>query len=117
MNFLFVIKSLAYSIAQITQGLLLHPYQTAQSLVRERVFAWMLWLPTLTVGSIYFFWKLILVPMVRLVFSCQESGFGMCGLLPLFSDWLLFFCLYWQILLLYLWIRFAVAANQKKHVT
>ena len=97
-----------YSIGQITLGLLLHPYQTAQSLVRERVFAWMLWLPAMTVGGVYGVWKLLVVPLVRTVFSCQQSGLGLCAILPLCSDWLLFFCVYWQIMLLYLWARFAL---------
>lgn len=39
------ITSFLYAIAQITGGLLLHPYQTMQSLTREKVFAWMTFLP------------------------------------------------------------------------
>ena len=99
-------SSAAYALFQITQGLLLHPYQTAQSLVRERQFAWMVWLPTITVGTAYLVWRLLVVPTVRMVFTCQQSDWQVCLVLPPISNWLVFFCLYWQLILFYLWIRF-----------
>lgn len=111
------ISSLSYSLFQITQGLFFHPYQTTQSLVREQVFSWMVWLPTVTVGSVYIVWKIAIVPLVRLLFSCQESTFQICRVLPPLSNWLVFFCLYWQLLLGYLWIRFWLAERAKHHVT
>ncbi len=100
------VSSMTYSLLQITQGLLLHPYQTTQSLVREKVFGWMVWLPTITVGSVYVVWKLAIVPIVRLIFACEASTWQVCRVLPPMSNWLVFFCVYWQILLLYLWVRF-----------
>lgn len=108
-------SSLAYALLQITQGLLIHPYQTTQSLVREKVFSWMVWLPTITVGSIYAVWKIVIVPVVQLIFSCQDSVWQICRVLPPLSNWLIFFCIYWQILLLYLWVRFWLAMRSDQH--
>lgn len=105
-------SSVIYALFQITQGLLLHPYQTAQSLVREQRFAWMVWLPTITVGGAYLVWRLVVVPLVRLVFTCQQSVWPVCIVLPPISNGLVFFCLYWQVLLFYLWFRF----NQARKV-
>jgi len=99
--------SLIYSLAQITQGLLLHPYQTMQSLVREKVFVWMTLLPMGVLALVTVLWRFGVVPAVRLVFSCQTSGFFACDWLQFFSNWLTFFCLFWQVLLLYLLFRFS----------
>ena len=98
--------SFIYSVAQITLGLLLHPYQTMQSLVREKVFVWMSLLPTLVLAIVTIGWRFAIVPVVRLVFSCQATGFVGCEFLPFVSNSLTFFCIYWQILLLYLLFRF-----------
>lgn len=102
-------SSFVYSIAQITGGLLLHPYQTMQSLTRERVFIWMAFLPTAVFVLAKVVWFFILVPGVRFIFSCSESNFFGCDLIPFFANWLVLFCVYWQILLLYLLIRFLIA--------
>lgn len=86
------ILSIFYALGQIGQGLLLHPYQTMQSLVRDRVFMWMVFLPMaiLVVG------KLLSVMISVLV-------------LPSFLvNWFIYFCFYWQVLLLYLLVRFWV---------
>lgn len=99
------VLSIIYSLGQITLGLLLHPYQTVQSLVRDKVFVWMSLLPTLVLGVVTLGWRFVIVPLVRVVFSCQ-SGFVGCEWLPFISNWLTFFCLYWQVLLLYLLFRF-----------
>lgn len=106
-------SSVFYALFQITQGLLLHPYQTTQSLVREQTFSWMVWLPTITVGSIYALWRLVVVPLVRQVFTCQQSSWQVCDVLPPISNWLVFFCVYWQVILLYLWIRFRPVKSAK----
>lgn len=99
--------SVIYSLFQISQGLLFHPYQTMQSLVREKVFVMLTLLPTLFLALTTIFWRLIFVPTVRMVFSCQVSGFIACDWLPLIANWLIFFCIYWQVLLLYLFYRFS----------
>ncbi len=95
-----------YSLGQITLGLLLHPYQTMQSLVRDKVFIWMALLPTGVLALVTVLWRFAVVPLVRLFFSCQSSNFGGCEWLPFISNWLTFFCIYWQILLMYLLFRF-----------
>jgi hypothetical protein len=105
-NFNQVVASFLYSVAQIAQGLFFHPYQTMQSLVRERVFFWLTLLPTAIWLVTHLIWRLAIVPVVRLVFSCAETGLFACQLIPLFSSWLFYFCLFWQVVLLYLFFRF-----------
>lgn len=107
MTFTTIVLSIAYSLAQITAGLLLHPYQTMQSLVRDKVFSWMALLPTLVLAIVTVLWRFALVPLVRLAFSCSQVDFFGCDILPFLSDWITFFCIYWQILLLYLLFRFS----------
>ena len=107
MNTQTIITSLIYSVFQIAQGLLLHPYQTMQSLVRDKVFVWMTLLPTLVLALVTVIWRFLIVPLVGLIFSCQASSFVGCDILPFISDWLTFFCVFWQILLLYLLFRFS----------
>jgi hypothetical protein len=102
-----MLLSVIYSISQITGGLLLHPYQTMQSLVRDKVFVWMALLPTLVLALVTVAWKVAVVPLVRLFFSCSSANFVGCERLTFASNWLTFFCIYWQILLLYLLIRFS----------
>ncbi len=101
--------SVIYALGQIALGLLLHPYQTVQSLVRDKVFFWMAALPLLVSIIIKFVWSFIFVPLVRLVFSCAVTPFWGCELIPFFAQWLLYFCLYWQIMVAYLFIRFSLA--------
>lgn len=124
----FVIRSLFYSLGQITQGLLLHPYQTMQSLVREKFFVWMSLLPTVVLVGVTLVWKVVLVPVVHVVFSCDGGSTGWlgwlvrdvlgrpewlslgavggCSALPFISNWITFFCVYWQAMLIYLLFRF-----------
>jgi len=102
------LASVFYALGQITLGLLLHPYQTMQSLVRDRVFIWMAGLPVAVFVLAKLVWHLLLVPTVRFVFSCQSSGFFGCELIPFFANWLMLFCLFWQILLGYLLLRFVL---------
>ncbi len=104
-----IVVSVGYSIGQITLGLLLHPYQTMQSLVRDQVFVWMTLLPTGVLAVVTLLWKYGVVPVVRMIFSCQSSGFVGCDYLTLLSNFVTFFCIYWQILLLYLLFRFSRA--------
>lgn len=103
----FVI-SFSYAVAQITGGLLLHPYQTMQSLVRDRVFIWMALLPSGVYVIAKVFWFYLLVPSVRYVFSCSTSDFFGCQLIPFFANWLVLFCVFWQVMLLYLLLRFYI---------
>ncbi len=109
MNKARVVASVLYSLAQITFGLLVHPYQTMQSLVLDKVFVWMSLLPTLVLSLVTISWRWGVVPVVRLVFSCQSTHFVGCNWLNFSSNWITFFCIYWQILLLYLLFRFSRA--------
>jgi hypothetical protein len=109
MNKLKFVKSFLYSLGQITLGLLLHPYQTMQSLVKDKIFVWMSLLPTAVLAIITLLWRLLLVPAVKLVFSCQISSFVGCDWLSFLSNFLTFFCIYWQMLLFYLLLRFSRA--------
>ncbi len=99
------ITSIIYALSQISGGLLLHPYQTMQSLVRDKVFVWMTLLPSLILALITIGWRFLLVPVVQMFFTCSASSLS-CEWLPFLSNWITFFCLYWQGLLLYLLIRF-----------
>lgn len=86
--------SILFSIAQISQGLLLHPYQTMQSLVRDKIFVWMAFLPGGWLWLVWLLWSGVISSLMGIT-------------LPSFlAYWFIFFCLYWQGLLLYLLIRF-----------
>ncbi|MBU0974790.1 hypothetical protein KKD03_03770 [Patescibacteria group bacterium] len=110
-----VVLSATYSLGQISVGLILHPYQTMQALVREKVFIWMSLLPSLVLMSTTLLWKIAVVPLVRFVFSCSELS-GMvfsCDWLDFVSNAIAFYCIYWQLLLFYLLIRFNSAYRNK----
>ncbi len=87
-----------YSVFQVMQGLLLHPYQTMRQVVRERVFLWLVWLPVVLWILALFVWRLAAFLFVRV--------------LPYPNIWV--FVAVWftvgigmyQALLLYLWFRF-----------
>lgn len=108
-----IVGSLIYSVTQIAQGLLLHPYQTMQSLVRDKVFFWLTFLPAGIWIIARLSWGWVIVPVVRLVFSCAQSGFWGCGLIPFFTHWLWYFCWLWQLVLIYLFVRFSYAFSRK----
>ncbi len=109
MRFEHAFLSVVYSTGQISLGLLLHPYQTMQQLVEDKVFTFMSLLPTLLLALITVGWRFGVVQMVRLVFSCQTSGFFACHYLTFLSNWITFFMILWQVLLLYLLFRFRAA--------
>lgn len=103
------LQSLILSLLAITWGLLIHPYQTMQSLLREKSFVWMCLLPSVAFLITKTIWLWVVVPLVRFVFTCHSTPLFACDLIPFFANWLTFFLVYWQILLLYLLIRFAKA--------
>ncbi|HEX9817324.1 MAG TPA: hypothetical protein VGA89_00290 [Patescibacteria group bacterium] len=111
---LHIFASFLYSIGQITQGLFFHPYQTMQLVVREKVFFWLTLLPSAVWVVARLIWGLVIVPLVRLVFSCSQTGLAICQLIPFFARWLLYFCVLWQLILLYLLVRFSYAFFKKK---
>lgn len=100
------LTSFGYAVSQITIGMLLHPYQTMQSLAQDKVFSWMVLLPTAVFVGAKAVWHYIIVPLVRFVFSCSSTNFIGCDFIPFLANWLLLFCIFWQVLVLYLLIRF-----------
>lgn len=103
---LHFVASFLYAMGQIMVGLLVHPYQTMQLLVQEKVFVSLSLLPTLLLGFTTVLWRYGLVPGVRLVFSCGSTGFWACEYIDFISNWFTFFMIFWQVLLLYLFFRF-----------
>lgn len=101
------VLSFIYSLGQITLGVLLHPYQTMQMVVEDKVFVWMSLLPTGVLAIVTVLWRFGIVPLVRVMFTCAEVPLFACDYLPFISNWLTFFCIYWQVLLLYLLFRFS----------
>lgn len=100
------VTSILYSVGQITLGFLLHPYQTMQTVVSDRVYAWMFLLPVALLLSIISLWKSLVVPLVRIFFSCSQSSLFLCDWLPFLSKVVILYCWLWQGLLFYLFLRF-----------
>lgn len=90
------ILSIFYALGQICQGLLLHPYQTVQSLVREKIFMWMIFLPISILTFVIVFWRQVVLSIVLI------------NLPHFLIYWFIFYCIYWQGLLLYLLVRFLI---------
>ncbi len=107
-----------YAIASICVGLLIHPYQTMQSLVKQKIFIWLTLIPLGVLAAVTILWRLLIVPLVQLIFSCAATTLPVCDSLTFFSNVITFFCLYWQVLLGYLLLRFKlVVISQEKNVT
>lgn len=100
------LRSLFYATGQITLGFLLHPYQTMQAVVADKVFAPLFVLPIVLLFSVIVAWKNLVVPLVRVFFSCAGSGVVICDWLPYISKVVIVYCWLWQVLLLYLFLRF-----------
>lgn len=103
-----IVVSVLYSIGQITTGLLLHPYQTMQSLVKQKIFIWMALVPSLFLSFVTVLWKYAVVPTIQTMFSCKTTMFFACDWISFVSNVITFFCIYWQVLLLYLLVRFTL---------
>ena len=97
-------ESLVYSISQIILGLFFHPYQTMQTLVRDRVFTPLVLLPTLLalIAYLLFGWWLL------------AAFYETSMIFRLIYRSLFFFFLLWQLLLLYLWRRFTRAFSRQQ---
>ena len=98
MKLIHLLSSLIYSLVQIAQGLLLHPYQTMQNLVIEKIFIWTSFLPA--------FVLIFLITLWRLIAHALFYPYLPPPLWQFLADWVFFFCFYWQALLLYLLARF-----------
>lgn len=109
------IFSSVYAVASICFGLLLHPYQTMQSLVKQRMFVWLTLMPLGVLALVTILWRMGVVPVVQVIFSCAAVTVPICDSLTFFSNVITFFCLYWQILLGYLLLRFRLAVYFSEH--
>lgn len=103
-------------VAKVVQGLLIHPYQTMQNVVREKRLIWLSFVPSLTWAG----WVSLLFLgcfLLKTFTPCCSPFEVSAQLLTWLSVWLggffefviwwsHFFCLYWQLLLFYLLLRF-----------
>ncbi len=99
--------STTYSVGQIILGLLVHPYQTLQFVVREKVFGWLVAFPFVLLCVLVAMWRLLFFPLF-VDFAFFHSLFSQF-FFAFLARWVLLFCVYWQILLAYLFFRFAAA--------
>jgi len=93
------LESLIYSSGQMFLGLLLHPYRSMQLLVKNKILLPFILYPTFV--GIFFY----LLLKIDLVASSYQSFF----IFRFFYQVMLFFCIYWQLALFYLWLRFSRA--------
>lgn len=77
-----------------------------QMVIQDKLYAWLLLLPSGFLLATVIVWRGVIVPFVRHFFQCSQSGFFGCDLTPFVANWMIFFVLYWQLLLLYLFVRF-----------
>ncbi len=99
-----IIFSVLALFGQVIQGLLLHPYQTMQNLVREKIFAWLSFVP---IVLLIFSWGLHY--FYQVVFMGCEVFISFLPVAQFIFEWWLSFLVYWQLLLFYLLLRFAWA--------
>lgn len=109
------VLSVIYSLGQISLGLLLHPYQTLQQVVKDQVFQWLIILPSFFLMSLVVLWRVMIVPLVRHFFTCQTTTFLPCRMLPFLAHGVILFAALWQILVLYLWLRFHSLKSDSAH--
>lgn len=96
--------SFIYALARFSYGLLVHPYQTMQLVLKEKFFIWLILVPTLTLGLITGIWHWLTLSLLAEIANLR-------GVI-LVGNWVTFFCFYWQVMLFYLWLRFWLA-NKK----
>lgn len=94
--------SFTYSLFQVIQGQLLHPYQTMRQLVREKVFIGMTFSPIFLWAIFLVVWRIL---DVLLFWMIPYQGFWI-----FLALWFAVGIVLYQILLLYLLIRFLHAA-------
>ncbi|MEA2057007.1 MAG: hypothetical protein U9O78_04890 [Patescibacteria group bacterium] len=105
------IVSFVYALLKFAFGLLIHPYQTMQDLVDQKLFVWLAILPMMILVFLTLFWNLIFVPLALVVFDSKAMvGAGAVqASLSFLATWITTFCFYWQMMLLYLLIRFRIS--------
>ncbi len=93
---LVFLESFFYSSGQMFLGLLLHPYRSMQLLVKNKILLPFVFYPSL-------FGLLLLTSLkINLLANYYVSSIFFAFL----YQFCLFFCLYWQLALCYLWLRF-----------
>jgi hypothetical protein len=102
-----------YAMFRLSGGLLLHPYQTLQSVVQEKVFLWMSLFPGVLLVFLILNWRIWILPTLEFWFDCQPSIPYICRVINMVATWISFFCLYWQVLVAYLTVRFLLAFKGK----
>lgn len=95
---------MSYALFQILQGLLIHPYPTMRQLVREKVFVWMTASPVFLWLSAVVMWKLTELVLFSL--------FPYIGFWMFLALWFTTGIALYQILLIYLLLRFFRAARR-----
>lgn len=90
-----------YSVLQASAGLLIHPYQTMQHLVEDKVFMWLTFLPIPLIFVFFLIWWFALQSFFRTIPYIGAWAFTLI--------WGGSFLLFWQILLFYLFVRFLMA--------
>lgn len=95
-----IIESFVYSASQMFLGLLIHPYRSMQLLVRNKVL-----IPFALYPVILLLLILLLLNVIDVVGLLYQQSF----LFSFLVQWLLFYCFYWQLILLYLFLRFYLA--------
>lgn len=100
--------SFLYSLAQISLGLLIHPYQTMQLVAGSsgRIFVWMSLLPSIFLALITLTWRLVLGPILTQLAVCQGDLAWGCQFSFFIGNWLTLFMIFWQAMLIYLLFRF-----------
>lgn len=103
------IASSIYAVCQIIVGLVLHPYQTLQTVVQERIFVWMSVFPSFLLLFLIVNWRIWILAFLEFWFECRPHFPILCQVAEVVALWITFFCVYWQILVGYLTFRFVVA--------
>ncbi|MBW7955139.1 hypothetical protein H3C66_00230 [Patescibacteria group bacterium] len=101
--------SAVYAVLRITAGMIVHPYQTLQSVVQEKIFLWLTVLPSGILFLLMLSWRWWILPNLEVWFDCYPYYPLICRSINILATWISFFCLYWQILVGYLTIRFLLA--------
>jgi hypothetical protein len=98
--------SFFYALGRFAFGLLVHPYQTMQLLVRQKMFVWVVLTPTFLLGIPTLAWNALL-SLAAPVLSIDLFWLDLA--ISFLSTWITVFVVYWQIILLYLLARFRFA--------
>lgn len=102
-----------YAVFRISAGMILHPYQTLQSVVQEKIFLWLTILPAATLFILMLNWRFWILPNLEIWFECYPNYPLICHAVRGVAAWISFFCLYWQLLVGYLTVRFLLAFRRK----